>query len=87
MSAGRLFATLAVIAAGMLAAGLLISRAAGRCTTTGYSAAQHRASSSPAPRQRQLTRCGTADTAPRAGDAPTPGASPRAPGTPPHAAP
>ena len=54
MSAGRMFATLAVIAAGMLAAGLLISRAARTLHNDGLF-------NSTAPSlRRQLTRCAAA---------------------------
>ena len=79
-----LFATLAVIAAGMLAAGLLISRAARTLHNTGYSAPEHRASSTRPRGSADSPRAPRPDTAPRAHSAPAPGASPRAPGTPPH---
>ena len=69
MSAGRMFAALAVIAAGMLAAGLLISEPPGRCTTTGYpqpapslrqpgpaAAPTHQVRHGPTPRHAPVTR-------------------------------
>ena len=85
MSAGRMFATLAVIAAGMLAAGLLISRAARTLHNDGLFNTGAPGLLQPGPAAAPTHQVRHGPTPRRVpGRALAPGASPRAPGTPPH---